>query len=128
MCAPSPHTQFSCINVWLASGLPWRPDSKESAYGAGDPGSVAGSGRSPGEGHGYPLQYSCLENPMDRGAWWATVHGGHKESDRLSDFTFIFSCVWGTLSPSTTNISMLLRDVYTDTLSPAPSMSCVPRV
>ena len=45
---------------------------------AGDPrglGSIPGSGRSPGEGHGSPLQYSCLENPMDRRAWWATVHG-----------------------------------------------------
>ena len=42
---------------------------------------IPGSGRSPGGGHGNPLQYSCLENPMDRGAWWATVHGGCKESD-----------------------------------------------
>ena len=50
-------------------------DSKESAYNAGDLGSIPGSGRSPGEGNGYPLQYSCLENPMDRGAWWAIVHG-----------------------------------------------------
>ena len=40
----------------------------------GDAGSIPGSGRSPGEGHGNPLQYSCLENPMDREAWWATVH------------------------------------------------------
>jgi len=42
---------------------------------AGDPGLIPGSGRSPGERNGNPLQYSCLENPMDRGAWWATVHG-----------------------------------------------------
>ena len=42
---------------------------------AGDPGSISGSGRSPGGGNGNPLQYSCLENPMDRGSWWATVHG-----------------------------------------------------
>ena len=42
----------------------------------GDSGSIPGLGRSPGEEHGNPLQYSCLENPMDRGAWWATVHGG----------------------------------------------------
>ena len=47
----------------------------------GDLGSIPRSGRSPGKGHGNPLQYSCLENPMDRGDWWATVHGGHKESD-----------------------------------------------
>ena len=48
--------------------------SKESAYNAGDLGSVSGLGRSPGEGNGNPLQYSCLENPMDRGAWQAIVH------------------------------------------------------
>ena len=46
-----------------------------------DVGSIPGSGRSPGEGYGNPLQYSCLENPMDRGAWQAAVHGGHTESD-----------------------------------------------
>ena len=50
-------------------------DGKESARGAGDPGSVPGSGRSPGEGNGNPFQDSCLENSMDRGARWATVHG-----------------------------------------------------
>ena len=48
---------------------------KESACSAGDPGSITGSGRSPGGGHGNPLQYSCLENPMDREAWWTTAHG-----------------------------------------------------
>ena len=48
---------------------------KESACSAGDTGLIPGSGRSPGEGNGYPLQYSCLEHPMDRGAWRATVHG-----------------------------------------------------
>ena len=50
-------------------------DSEESPCSAGDPGSIPGLGRSPGGGHGNPLQYSCLENPMDRGAWRATVHG-----------------------------------------------------
>ena len=50
-------------------------DGKESACSAGDLGSIPGSGRSPGEGNSYPLQYSCLENSMDRGAWQATVHG-----------------------------------------------------
>ena len=47
----------------------------------GDAGSIPGLGTSPGGGHGYPLQYSCPENPMDRGAWQATVHGASKESD-----------------------------------------------
>ena len=54
-------------------------DGKESTRNAGDPGSIPGLGRSPGEGNGYPLQYSCLENPMDRGAWWATLSWGHRE-------------------------------------------------
>ena len=48
-----------------------------------DASSIPGLGRSPGEGHGNPLQYSCLENPMDRGAWWATVHGVAKSQTRL---------------------------------------------
>ena len=59
----------------LLMGAPCGSDSKESACSAGDPGSISGSGRSSGEGNGYLLQYSCLENSMDRGAWWATVHG-----------------------------------------------------
>ena len=50
-----------------------------------DVGSISGLGRSPGEGNGNPLQYSCLGNPMDRGAWWATVHGVTKSQIRLSD-------------------------------------------
>ena len=56
-------------------------DCKESACNVGDLGLIPGSERSPGEGNGNPLQYSCLENPMHRGAWWATVHGVTKESD-----------------------------------------------
>ena len=54
--------------------FPGGSEGKESAYNAGDPGLIPGSGRSPGGGHGNPLQYSCLENPTNRGAWWATVH------------------------------------------------------
>ena len=50
-------------------------DSKESACNAGDSGSISGLGTSPGEGNGYPLQYSCLKNSMDRGSWQVTVHG-----------------------------------------------------
>ena len=53
-------------------GFPAGSDGKESACNAGDLGSIFEPGRSSGEGNGYPLQYSCLENPMDRGAWWAT--------------------------------------------------------
>ena len=55
--------------------FPGGSDGKASVYNAGDLGSIPGSRRSPGEGNGNPLQYSCLENPMDRGAWWATVRG-----------------------------------------------------
>ena len=65
--------------------LPCSSDSKESACNAGDLGSISGSGRSSGEGNGNTLQYSCLKNPMDRGAWWATVHGVTKTGPRLSD-------------------------------------------
>ena len=57
---------------WM--GFPGGSDSKESAYNSGDPNSISGSGTSPGEGNGYLLQYSCLENSMDRGAWQSTVH------------------------------------------------------
>ena len=60
-------------------------DGKESACNAGDLGSVPGSGRSTGRGHGNPLQYSCLENPTNRGAWQTTVHGVAKSQIRLSD-------------------------------------------
>ena len=56
-------------------GLPWWPRCKEFACSAGDPGSISGSGRSPGEKNGYPPQYPCLENAMDRGARRETVHG-----------------------------------------------------
>ena len=58
-----------------------------SACNVGDLGLIPGSGRSPGEGNGNPLQYSCLENPMDGGAWWATVHGVAKSWTRLRDLT-----------------------------------------
>ena len=61
-------------------------DNKEPTYNAGDLGLTPGSGRSAGEGHGNQLQYSCLENPMEREAWWATVHGVAKSWTRLSDF------------------------------------------
>ena len=56
---------------------------KNPPANAGDMSSIPGLGRSPGGRHGNPLQYSCLENSMDRGAWWATVHGVTKESDTV---------------------------------------------
>ena len=66
--------QNVCAHTQI-TGLPWGSDGKESACIPGDPGSIPESGRSPGEGNGNSLQYFWLENPMDGGAWWATVHG-----------------------------------------------------
>ena len=78
----------------LYSSFPNSSDSIESACNAGDPGSIPRLGRSPGEGNGYPLQYSCLENSMDRGFWRDTVHGVAKSwvaksRTQLSNFHFI---------------------------------------
>ena len=66
---------------WIIYGFPGSSNGKESAWNAGNLGSIPGSRRCPGKGNGYPLQYSCLGNPIDRGAWQATVHGTAKESD-----------------------------------------------
>ena len=73
--------------------FPGGSDGKESACSAGDPGSIPRSGRSTGEGHGNPLQYSCLENPIDREAWRATVHGATKSRTQQSYNTFT-STLW----------------------------------
>ena len=69
----------------MVLGFPGVSDSKESACHAGDLGSIPELGRSPGEENGNPLQYSCLENPMDSGAWWATVYVVTKSQTQLSD-------------------------------------------
>ena len=68
----------------LNTGFPGGSDGKASTCDAGDLGSIPGSGRSPGEGNGYPFQYPCLENFMDRRAWWVTVHGVTKSQTLLS--------------------------------------------
>ena len=73
------------LNNWLKVGFHGVSDVKESACNTRDPGLIPGSGRFPGEGNGYPLQYSYLENPMDRGDWRATVHGAAKSQTHLSD-------------------------------------------
>ena len=80
------------IDIYALLCIKWDSlvaDSKASAHNAGDLGSIPGLGRSPGEGNGNPLQCSCLENSMDGGAWWATVHGVAKSRTRLSDFKCI---------------------------------------
>ena len=66
-------------------GFPGGSDGKESAHNSGDSGVIPELGKSPGEGNGNPLQYSCLENFMDRGAWWAIFYGVTKSWTRLSD-------------------------------------------
>ena len=72
-------------NIFIVSlGFPGGSDDKESACNAGDLGSITGLGRSPAEGNGYPIQYLCLENSMDRGAWWAVVHGVAKSWTQLN--------------------------------------------
>ena len=80
-------------------GFPHSSVGKESACSAGDRGSILGLGRSPGEGNGNPLQYSCLENPMDKGAWQATVHGvarvGHDLVTKLLLFIYLFLTALG---------------------------------
>ena len=73
------------ITISREKRLPGFSDGKESTCNAGDLGLILGSGRSLGEGNGNPLQPSCLGNPMDRGAWWATVLGVAKSRTRLSD-------------------------------------------
>ena len=82
----SPSVLFSCHSMPLHGGS----EVKASTCNVGDPGLIPGSGRSPGEGNGKPLQYSRLENPMDGGAWRTTVHRVAKSRTRLSDFTFTF--------------------------------------
>ena len=90
-------------------GFPGGSDGKASACSVGDLGSIPGSGGSPGEGNGNPLQYSCLENSMDRGAWWAAVHGVAKSRTGLSDFTFTCSLanIWWR-----TKLLKFLSDTY----------------
>ena len=81
------HPKYICCESRndLSHGLPRGSDGKKSTCDAGDLGLIPGSERSPGEGNGYPIQYSHLENSMERGAWWATVHGVTKSRTRLSD-------------------------------------------
>ena len=75
----------------LSLGFPGSSNNKKSACNGGDLGLIPGLGRSLGEENGNPLQYSCLENPMDRGMWWLTVHRVTKSWTRLSSYTFILA-------------------------------------
>ena len=88
--------------------VPSGSNSKDSACDAGDAGSIPGLRRSPGEGHGCPLQYSCLENPMDRRAWWATIRGVPNLFQIVFPGSFILT--------SHPLISVLLRSLMSETL------------
>ena len=81
--------EFQRKVFYMLTGSPGGSDGKESARSAGDLGLIPRSGRSPGEGNGYPLHYSDLENSVDRGAWRPTDHGVAKSRTRLSDFTYV---------------------------------------
>ena len=99
-----------CTLKTLLGNFPGGSEVKASASNAGNLGSIPGSGRSPGEGNGNPLQYSCLKNSMDRGVWWVTVQGVTKSQIQLSDFHFIFPnqmFLWNYMSKETCNLKML---------------------
>ena len=86
-------------------------DGKEFACNAGDEGDtglIPGLGRSPGEGNGYPLQYSCLENSMDKGAWWAT--GGCKESDTSDQVTLSLTFTDGLMASSLLSLVLSVQE------------------
>ena len=88
-------------NTTLSGVLPRASEGKQSACNAGDPSLIPASGRSPREGNGYPLQYCCLENSMDRGARWAIVRAGLKESGQdwvTNPFTLFFILSWSLMS------------------------------
>ena len=107
-------------------GFPGDSDHKESACNVGDPGSIPGSGRSPGEENGKPLQCSCLENPMDRGAWWATVHRVRKSRTQVSDyhFHFLFNGVGG-FKPTILDSGSWKLNFYVLLLCKAKLLHCV---
>ena len=91
MSQSSPEKQINHIYV---GGFPGGSEVKASACNAGDLGSIPVLGISPGEGNGNPLQDSCLQNPMDGGAWWATVQGVAKSQTGLNDFIFTDFFIW----------------------------------
>ena len=86
---------WTCMYLYTSLGIfPGSLEVKASACNVGDLGLIPGTGRSPGEGNGNPFQYSCLENPMDEGTWWATVHGVTESQTQWSDFTINYSVIY----------------------------------
>ena len=90
---------FSYFNICVG-GFPGGSDSKQPTCSVGDLGLTPGLERSPGEGNGYPLNSSCLGNPMDRGAWWATLHGVTKSQAWLTSAHLIFILICISLTPN----------------------------
>ena len=88
-CLPVSKGESCLFRNSFIKGCPDSSVGEEFTCNAGDPGLIPGSGRAPGEGIGYPLQYSGLENSMDRGAWQTTVHGVAKSRTQLSNFHFL---------------------------------------
>ena len=101
------------LALWGSQGF---PDGSEGKASACNVGSIPGWGRSPGKGNGNPLQYSGLGNPMDREAWWATVHGVAKSWTRVSDFTF----TWGAQVSSSERVSEEQKHSLPSVAEPAP--------
>ena len=97
---PETELILSDNSSWVTWLFPGSSDGKVSARDARGQGSIPGSGRSPGEGNGNPLQYSCLENSMEGGAWWATVHGVAKSRTQLGDFIYSLTLPWESDSAS----------------------------
>ena len=102
-------------------GFPGGSEVKASAWNAGDPGSIPGLGRSPGEGNGNPLQYPCLENPMKGGAWQATVHGVAKSRTQLSDFTSLNNSNFLSFLEHISYIYLTYHTYYFSSFNPAGS-------
>ena len=100
-----------------SAGFPGGSEVKASACNVGDPGLIPGSGRSPGKGNGNPLQYSCLENPMEGEAWWATIHGVAKSQIRLSDFTFTVT-LWTVAFQSPLSTGFSRQEYWSGLLGP----------
>ena len=116
-CATDLNWLIAYFNTYINNNyilLFWRfpggSDGREYTWNVGDPGSIPGSGISPGEGNGNPLQYSCLENSMDRGAWWAIVYRITKSQTRLSNYHFHFHSLFSIINLDIT-ISKSLRMV-----------------
>ena len=101
------------VHCSVCLGLPWWPSGKESACNAGDLGLIPWLGRFPGGGHGNPFQHSCLENPMDRGAWQATVHGIAQSWTWLKQFSssmYLRSFMWHVSRYNTCSLQAQAKD------------------